>query len=57
LRSALSKLRKELRKEGCRAEDHKVSDEGILVAKWFNNKQVMMGFKYYSVKLASHEAR
>jgi hypothetical protein len=47
------KTEKELRKEGRGAMDHKVSEEGILIAKWFDNKEVIVGSNHYSVNPAS----
>jgi hypothetical protein len=43
------KSEKELKKEGRGAMDHKVSEEGVLVARWYDNKPVMVGSNHYSV--------
>jgi hypothetical protein len=51
------KSEKELRKEGRGAMDHKVSEEGIVVAKWFDNREVMVGSNHYSVKPTSQVKR
>ena len=44
------KSEKELKKEGRGSMDHKVSEEGILVARWYDNKPVMVGSNHYSVQ-------
>jgi hypothetical protein len=36
-------FKKELRKEGSWAMDYMVSEEGIMVAKWFDNKEIWWG--------------
>jgi Transposase IS4 len=38
-----------LKKEGRGSMDHQVSEEGILVARWYDNKAVMVGSNHYSV--------
>jgi hypothetical protein len=47
------KTEKELKKEGRGAMDSQVSTEGILIAKWFDNKEVTVGTNHYSVKPTS----
>ena len=47
------KTEKVLRKEGRGSMDFKVSEEGIVVAKWFDNKEVTVGSNHYSVKPTS----
>jgi hypothetical protein len=50
-------FKKELRKEGRWAMDYMVSEEGIMVAKWFDNKEVMVGSNHCSMKLTSQVKR
>jgi hypothetical protein len=42
-----------LRKEGRGSMDFKVSEEGIVLAKWFDNKEVTVGSNHYSVNPTS----
>ncbi len=44
------KTEKELRKEGRGAVDYKLSDSGILVVKWYDNKEVTVASNSYSVE-------
>ena len=43
------KSEKDLRKEGRGSLDYFTSDEGILVAKWFDNKEVTVGSNKYGI--------
>jgi hypothetical protein len=48
------KTEKELKKEGRGAMDHKLSEDGdILIVKWFDNKDVLVGSNSYSVNPTS----
>ena len=47
------KTEKLLRKEGRGSMDFKVSEEGIVLAKWFDNKEVTVGSNHYSVNPTS----
>jgi hypothetical protein len=51
------KTEKALKKEGRGAMDSQVSEEGILIVKWFNNKEVTVGTNYYSVLPTSQVKR
>jgi hypothetical protein len=44
------KTEKQLRKEGRGAVDYYQSEEGILLAKWFDNKEVTVASNHYSVE-------
>jgi hypothetical protein len=46
-----------LKKEGRGAMDSQVSEEGILIVKWFDNKEVTVGTNYYSVQPTSQVKR
>jgi hypothetical protein len=51
------KSEKVLQKQGRGAMDHMVSEEGILVARWYDNKPVMVGSNHYSVNPTSRVKR
>ena len=51
------KSEKALHKEGRGAMDHMVSEEGILVVRWYDNKPVMVGSNHYSVNPHSRVKR
>jgi len=51
------KSEKVLQKQGRGAMDHMVSEEGILVARWYDNKPVMVGSNHYSVNPPSRVKR
>ena len=51
------KSEKVLQKQGRGAIDHMVSEEGILVARWYDNKPVMVGSNHYSVNPPSRVKR
>ena len=51
------KSEKVLQKEGRGAMDHMVSEEGILVARWYDNKPVIVGTNHYSVNPPSRVKR
>jgi hypothetical protein len=42
------KSERELKAEGRGAMDYRVSSEGILVLKWFDNKEVTVASNHYS---------
>ena len=44
------KTEKQLRKEGRGAKDNYVLEEGILVVKWYDNKEVIVGSNHYSAE-------
>ena len=44
------KSERELRQEGRGAVDYRLSADGILVIKWFDNKEVTMGSNFFSVE-------
>ena len=44
------KSERELRKEGRGAVDFQLSTDGILVVKWYDNKEVTIGSNFYSVE-------
>lgn len=44
------KSEKELRKMGRGSMDSHISDEGILLVKWYDNKEVVVGTNHYSVE-------
>lgn len=44
------KTEKELRKEGRGAMDYKLSDDGILIVKWYDNKEVTVASNSYGVQ-------
>jgi hypothetical protein len=47
------KLENELKSEGRGAMDFRVSSEGILILKWFNNKEVTVASNHYSANPVS----
>jgi hypothetical protein len=47
------KLENELKSEGRGAMDFSVSSEGILILKWFNNKEVTVASNHYSANPVS----
>jgi hypothetical protein len=51
------KLEKDLRKDGCGSVDSYMSEDGIVLVKWYNNKEVIMGTNYYSVEPTSRVRR
>jgi hypothetical protein len=51
------KSEKELRKAGRGAIDSYVSEDGVLLVKWFDNKEVIMGTNHYSVEPTSKVRR
>jgi hypothetical protein len=51
------KLEKDLRKEGRGSMDSYVSEDGILLVKWYDNKEVIMGTNHYSVEPLSKVRR
>lgn len=51
------KTEKQLKKEGRGSMDYKVSEEGIIVVKWFDNKEVTVGSNHYSVNPTSKVRR
>ena len=44
------KTEKELKKEGRGTMDLQQSEEGILIVKWFDNKEVTVGTNHYSAE-------
>lgn len=46
------KPERELKKEGRGAMDYRISSDGILVAKWYDNKEVFISSNHYSVQPA-----
>ncbi len=47
------KTENELKKDGLGAMDFKMSEEGILIARWFENKVTTMGTNHYSAEPVS----
>jgi hypothetical protein len=44
------KAEKQLKKEGRGSVDFKVSEEGIIIARWYDNKEVTIASNHYSVE-------